>query len=102
MALMFMGAQGCISVTANVVPKIFHDLCRFSMSGEKEQANSLNEGLIILNKCLFLEANPIPVKWALHQMGKIGPGIRLPLTTLDEMFHDYFRSTLEQAGISYI
>ena len=101
MALMFMGAQGCISVSANVVPKIFHDLCRFAISGDKEQANSLNEGLVILNKCLFLEANPIPVKWALHAMGKIGPSIRLPLTPLDEMFHDYFRSTLEQAGISY-
>ena len=100
MALMFMGAQGCISVTANVVPKMFHDLCRFAMSGDKEQANAINERLIILNKCLFLEANPIPVKWALHEMGKIGTGLRLPLTPLDEMFHEYFRSTLEQLDIN--
>lgn len=99
MSLMFMGAQGCISVTANVVPKIFHDLCRFSMAGDQEQANHLNQQLVILNKCLFVEANPIPVKWALHEMGKIGPGIRLPLTMMDEIYHDYFRSTLEQAGI---
>ncbi len=99
MALMLLGAQGCISVTANVVPKTYHDLCRFAMAGDKEQANALNDGLAILNKCLFLESNPIPVKWALYTMGKIGPGLRLPLTTMDEIYHDYFRSTLKQAGI---
>jgi len=102
MALMFLGAQGCISVTANIVPKIFHNLCRFAMSGDKDSAHPLNESLAILNKCLFLESNPIPVKWALHAMGKIGPGIRLPLTTLDEIYHDYFRTTLEQIGINCV
>ena len=96
---MFLGAQGCISVTANIVPKIMHDLCRYGISGDKGKAGPLDDSLVILNKCLFLESNPIPVKWALHEMGKIGSGIRLPLTEMDEMYHDYFRSTLEQAGI---
>jgi len=99
MSLMLMGAQGCISVTANIVPKIMHDLCRYAIAGDKGKAGPLYDSLAILNKCLFLESNPIPAKWALHEMGKIGAGIRLPLTTMDEMYHDYFRSTLEQAGI---
>jgi len=99
MALMLLGAKGCISVTANVVPKIMHDLCRYAIAGDKGKAGPLDDSLAILNKCLFLESNPIPVKWALQIMGKIGPGIRLPLTPMDEIYHDYFRSTLEQAGI---
>jgi len=76
-----------------------HELCHYAMAGDKGKAGPLDDALVILNKCLFLESNPIPVKWALQVMGKIGPGIRLPLTAMDEIYHDYYRSTLEQAGI---
>lgn len=96
MDLMLMGAKGTISVTANVVPRLFHELCKLSMAGNHQVASGLNLELSVLNKCLFLESNPIPVKWALHQMGKISPGIRLPLTPLDELYRDFLRSTLQR------
>ena len=96
MDLMLMGAKGTISVTANVVPRLFHELCELSMSGNHQVASQLNLELSVLNKCLFLESNPIPVKWALHLMGKISPGIRLPLTPLDELYRDFLRSTLQR------
>lgn len=96
MDLMLMGAKGTISVTANVVPRLFHELCELSMAGNHQVASQLNLELSVLNKCLFLESNPIPVKWALYQMGKISPGIRLPLTPLDELYQDFLRSTLQR------
>tara|TARA_R110000772_G_scaffold209960_7_gene320520 strand:- start:229 stop:1107 length:879 start_codon:yes stop_codon:yes gene_type:complete len=99
MALMLMGAKGSISVTANVAPKAIHQLCAFAMAGDKAAASQINDRLSVLNKCLFLESNPIPVKWALHEMGMIDSGIRLPLTELDELFHQMLRSAMEQAGI---
>lgn len=99
MALMLLGAKGSISVTANVAPKALHQLCAFAMAGDKASAGPINDRLSVLNKCLFLESNPIPVKWALHEMGMINTGIRLPLTELDELFHQMLRSAMEQAGI---
>ncbi len=99
MDLMLMGANGTISVTANVVPKLFHELCKLAMAGEQKAAAEINLELSVLNKCLFLESNPIPVKWALYQMGKISPGIRLPLTPLDELYRDFLYSTLERLGL---
>ncbi|MAM70522.1 MAG: 4-hydroxy-tetrahydrodipicolinate synthase [Gammaproteobacteria bacterium] len=96
MDLMLMGAEGTISVTANVVPKLFHELCELTMAGERKAAGDINLQLSVLNKCLFLESNPIPVKWALYKMGKISPGIRLPLTQLDELYHEFIQLTLQR------
>jgi 4-hydroxy-tetrahydrodipicolinate synthase len=82
MALMLLGAKGDISVTANVAPKMMAEMCAAAIAGDSDLANSLNDQLMPLHNSLFLEANPIPVKWALQQMGKIAEGIRLPLTPL--------------------
>lgn len=80
--LMLLGAKGNISVTANVVPKFMAELCRTAMSGQDEQARNIQQQLLSLHNALFIEANPIPVKWALARMGLIPDGIRLPLTPL--------------------
>ena len=81
------GAKGNISVTANVAPAAMHRMCAAALAGDAARATELNEKLVLLHKRLFLEANPIPVKWALQVMGKIPPGIRLPLVELDPRFH---------------
>ena len=98
--LMLNGAQGTISVTANVAPAKMALLCKAAVAGEAEEANALNEPLIGLHDSLFLESNPIPVKWALLEMGKIRKGIRLPLTELSSEFHDELRQAMRQAGVS--
>lgn len=82
LALMERGATGCISVTANVAPALMARFCAAANAGDKALALKLHQQLIPLHKSLFVESNPIPVKWALQQMGLIGPGIRLPLTPL--------------------
>jgi len=97
--LLLMGAKGNISVTANVAPKDMADLCRLALAGEAEQARSISERLMPLNENLFVEANPIPVKWALQQMGLIQGGIRLPLTPLSTPFHNVVLSALKSAGV---
>ncbi len=84
--LMLMGGKGNISVTANVAPALMHQLCMLSLDGREAEARELNERLMILHKAMFCEANPIPVKWALHKMGLMERGIRLPLVELDERF----------------
>ena len=99
MELMLLGAKGNISVTANVAPKAMSDLCAAAIEGDREQAESINEPLIGLHKNLFLEANPIPVKWALQQMGLIEEGIRLPLTPFSEQYHQPLMDALKQAGV---
>ncbi len=96
---MLMGAHGNISVTANVAPKLMHEMCMAALAGDAEQAHKLNTQLMPLNTNLFVEANPIPVKWALHEMGLIESGIRLPLTVLSEHYHDTVRQALRQAGL---
>jgi 4-hydroxy-tetrahydrodipicolinate synthase len=98
--LMLMGGKGEISVTANVAPAEVSLLCRLAMSGRAEEARALNQKLMGLHQNLFVEANPIPVKWALKEMGRIDSGIRLPLTPLSAKFHDVLRSSLKQAGIA--
>ncbi len=98
--LMLNGAQGTISVTANVAPAKMALLCKAAVAGKAEEANALNEPLIGLHDSLFLESNPIPVKWALLEMGKIKKGIRLPLTELSSEFHDELRQAMRQAGVS--
>jgi len=97
--LLMHGAQGIISVTANVAPRNMHDFCAAALAGDLALAEKLNQQLMPLHKKLFVEANPIPVKWALHRMGLIGPGIRLPLTPLDLRYHTEVKEALYAAGI---
>lgn len=99
MALILAGAQGNISVTANVAPRQMADLCRLALAGDEAGATAINDRLTPLNSGLFVEANPIPVKWLLQHMGMIEGGIRLPLTPLDECYHDELKTALEAAQI---
>ncbi len=99
MELILAGARGVISVVANVAPRKMHDMCEAAMNGNIEAANQLNEDLIPLHKQLFLESNPIPTKWALTTMGKIKPGIRLPLLTLDSKYHQDVKKAMQTAGV---
>ena len=98
-ALMLLGGHGNVSVTANVAPKQMHALCMAALAGNAPQATQLHFGLIELNQALFIEPNPIPVKWALQAMGKIGPGMRLPLTPLQAAHHARVLAALKSAGI---
>lgn len=93
--LILAGAHGNISVTANVAPATVAEVCRLGLAGERDAAEAIDASLASLNKALFLESNPIPVKWALAHMGVIGPGLRLPLTELDERFHAEVTAALE-------
>jgi len=93
------GAQGDISVTANVAPRLMHDMCARARTGDYDGAATIDARLALLHKNLFIESNPIPVKWALHQLGLIPPGIRLPLTPLAERHHEVVRSALHAAGV---
>ena len=92
--LMLMGAQGNVSVTANVAPALMAELCRLAMAGEETKARSLNAKLQPLNKALFLESNPIPVKWALARQGRIGHHLRLPMTQLAPACHEQLIAAL--------
>jgi len=98
-ALMLMGGHGNISVTANVAPRAMAELCRAAIAGDARTARELHMKVLALHRHLFIEANPIPVKWALQQLGKIESGIRLPLTPLDASYHDIVRSALHEAGL---
>ena len=96
---MLRGANGVISVTSNVAPALMTEMCRAALAGDRERAEALDARLQPLHKALFLESNPIPVKWALAEMGRIDTGIRLPLTWLSEAFHEPLREALRQAGV---
>lgn len=96
--LILMGAKGNISVTANVVPAVMARICRLGLEGRAEEARALNLSIAQLHKDLFLESNPVPVKWALKEMGRIQAGLRLPLVELDAQYHDTLRAALQQAG----
>lgn len=98
MESMLAGGHGDISVSANVVPREMHQMCVAAMAGDRATAEAIEARINDLHSVLFLESNPIPVKWALHQMGRIGGGIRLPLTELDEAFHAPVRDALVKAG----
>ncbi len=98
MELILMGARGDISVTANVAPKLMHEMCAAALAGDRVTASTINDRLIALHQKLFVESNPIPVKWALYDMGLIPDGIRLPLTELDKKFHDVIRDAVKQAS----
>lgn len=99
MESMLVGAKGDISVTANVAPAMMHDMCAAAVAGDRERAETLDAKLQHLHTALFLEPNPIPVKWALYEMGRIEPGIRLPMTPLDEKFHQPVRDALAAVGV---
>ncbi len=101
MAFMLLGGHGVISVTANVAPRLMHELCVAARAGNLARANEINRQLFLLNRDLFCEANPIPVKWAAEQMGLIGGVIRLPLTRLSENFHERVRNALRAARIQF-
>jgi dihydrodipicolinate synthase/N-acetylneuraminate lyase len=100
MELMLLGGKGVISVTANVAPRAMHDLCSAALAGDRAGAEAINHRLAALHDVLFVEANPIPVKWALQEMGLIPRGIRLPLTALSDRYHDTLRQAMKQAGIT--
>jgi 4-hydroxy-tetrahydrodipicolinate synthase len=97
--LILLGGKGNISVTANVAPRAVSDLCAAAMRGEAAAARAINDHLMPLHKALFIESNPIPVKWALHEMGLIPEGIRLPLTWLSTGCHEPLRQAMRQSGI---
>jgi len=96
---LLLGFKGNISVTANVAPLDMHNMCKFAMEGNADEANIINSKLDTLHDNLFIESNPIPVKWALHRMGLIKKGIRLPLTWLDEKYENILEKSLYNAGI---
>ena len=97
--LIRIGARGVISVTANVAAKAMHELCAAGLAGRHGEAMAINERLIPLHKALFVESNPIPVKWAVHRLGLIGPGIRLPLTPLSAPLHGTVAAAMAAAGL---
>jgi len=99
MALMFCGAAGNISVTANVAPRAMHELCEAAMAGQVARAVDINNRVLSLHGKLFVEPNPVPVKWALAEMGKMPAGLRLPLAPLSAQYHDTVRAALRESGV---
>jgi 4-hydroxy-tetrahydrodipicolinate synthase len=99
LGLMLLGGHGVISVTANVAPRLMREMCAAALAGELARAREINNRLLPLHRNLFLEANPIPVKWAVQQMGLIAGGIRLPLTPLSPGCHDAVLEAMRHAGI---
>ncbi|MEN9464958.1 MAG: hypothetical protein RL217_1139 [Pseudomonadota bacterium] len=93
------GGKGNISVTANVAPALMHELCMLALDGKAEEAKALNERLLPLHSVMFCEANPIPVKWALHKMGLMERGIRLPLVELDDHLKPRIEQTLKSLNL---
>ena len=96
---LLLGFKGNISVTANVAPLDMHNMCKLAMEGNADKANMINSKLDILHDNLFIESNPIPVKWTLHRMGLIKKGIRLPLTWLDKKYENILEKSLYNTGI---
>ncbi len=99
MAFIMLGGHGTISVTANVAPRHMHEMCVAASAGNGVRAREINAKLVGLHRHLFCEANPIPVKWAVEQMGFVGKGIRLPLTHLSESCHERVLDAMRQAGV---
>jgi 4-hydroxy-tetrahydrodipicolinate synthase len=92
-ALMLCGGHGNVSVTANIAPKLMHELCLAAIAGNTQQAMAIQRQLLVLHKNMFTESNPIPVKWAVHRMGHCSPALRLPLTPLSS----HLQAALENA-----
>ncbi len=99
LALTLLGGHGVISVTANVAPRLMHDMIVAALAGDVATARTINFRLLGLHRHLFLEANPIPVKWACAEMGLVEHGVRLPMTELSSDCHERVRLALREAGI---
>ncbi len=99
LALILLGGHGTISVTANVAPRLMHEMCVAGLAGDVKRAREINFRLLGLHRHLFLEANPIPVKWALARMGLMSDALRLPMTPLSSEFHERLRLALGEADI---
>ena len=99
MSLMLLGGKGVITVTGNVAPKLMHEMCVAAVAGDAIKAREINAKLFQLHQKLFVEANPMPVKWVLAQMGLIKMGIRLPMVQLSAQYHDVLRNACKPAGI---
>ena len=98
LSYMLLGGHGVISVTANVAPRLMHEMCVAARGGNPARAIEINNRLLGLHRNLFLEANPIPVKWALERMGRMKAGLRLPLTPLSPNFQEPIAAALREAG----
>jgi len=98
-ALMLCGGQGNVSVTANVAPKLMHELCVAAMAGKAHEAMAIQRQLLNLHKHMFIEANPIPVKWAVARMGLCGGTMRLPMTPLSSQLKPLLESALRKNGL---
>lgn len=98
MEFLLAGGHGVITVTGNVAPKLFHELCMACLEGDRTKAKQINSKLESLNRDLFLESNPIPVKWCLSEMGLFPRGMRLPMTQLSKNHHETLRQALRIAG----
>ena len=97
--LILLGGHGVISVTANVAPRLMHEMCAAALVGDVKTSREINLRLIGLHQKLFIETSPAPVKWAMGQMGLIEPGLRLPMVPLTDRSHDAVREALAEAGI---
>jgi 4-hydroxy-tetrahydrodipicolinate synthase len=96
---MALGGHGVISVTANVAPREMAELCAAALAGDMKSARAINNRLLPLHFKLFVEANPIPLKWAMQRMGRIEGGIRLPMTPLEPRHHAVVEAALRQSGV---
>ncbi len=99
LAMMLLGAHGTISVTANVAPKLMHEMCDAALANDVLTARAINFKLLALHRHLFVEANPIPVKWAVARMGFMQNTLRLPLTPLSNSAHAQVEHAMRQAGV---
>jgi 4-hydroxy-tetrahydrodipicolinate synthase len=99
LALMALGGHGVVSVTANVAPREMAQLCAAALGGDLKGARAIDQRLLPLHFRLFVEANPIPVKWALQRMGRIAGGIRLPMTPLEPRHHEVVEDALRRSGV---
>jgi 4-hydroxy-tetrahydrodipicolinate synthase len=100
LALILLGGHGVISVTANVAPKLMHQMCAAALVGDVKKARDINLKLLMLHQRLFIETSPAPVKWAMKEMGLIENGLRLPLVPLSDKSHTAVREALHEAGIA--
>lgn len=100
LAFILLGGHGTISVTANVAPRLMHEMCAAALAGDVARAREINSRLLGLHRQLFVEANPIPVKWAVCRMGLIEAGIRLPLTRLSAEYHERVLQSMREAGVA--
>lgn len=97
--LILLGGKGDISVTANVVPAAISQMCELALAGKADEARAINQRLLPLHTAMFVESNPIPVKWAVEQLGLIQSGIRLPLTRLSAQYHQQVKAAMQAAGV---